>query len=355
MENKHRSIIFKSPSHIVSGYSKVIDVFIRHFIKRNTNFYLMMDNFSKPEYIKYNKPITKSVIKNSLEFVVCPLSTNHYNKNHLLNPNLYSTKYIFTMWESTNLEYGIAEKINFNNNVLLVPSEWNRQNFINDGVQCPVYIIPLGINPKYFYFKPPHNNSKFIFGCGVGQSQLRKRLEYTIECFCKAFPPCIKDVELHVKIDPNSQHDFPKYTDDRVKILFNYIPESEMISFYENIDVFVSLAYAEGWGLMQHESMMVGRPVMSVNYGGITEFFNSEVGIELEYQEELSKGMYSSTNGFWANVIEKDVIEKFRYCYNNKSVMTNKGLLSHNKVKNLTEENMMDKIFEVFNLQDNKT
>jgi len=352
MKNNQRSIIFKSPVNVVSGYSKIIDLFIRNFIKKNVDLYLATE-LENSKYSHLIKTITRSVMNNSSEFVVCPLSTSNSNKNHLLNPNLNNIKYIFTMWESTNLEYGTSEKVNHNNNVILTPSDWNRKNFIDNGIKCPIYLIPLGVDPNHFYYKPPHNNSKFVFGCGEGQSQLRKRLEYTIECFCRSFPSHIKDVELHVKIDPKKYDDFPRYTDKRIKVFFNHLPENEMISFYENIDVFVSLAYSEGWGLMQHESMMVGRPVMSINYGGITEFFNPEVGIELEYQEELAKGMYLSTNGFWASAKKEDIIEKFRYCYNNQSVIRNKGLLSYDKVKLLTEENTMNAIFEVFDLQDN--
>jgi glycosyltransferase involved in cell wall biosynthesis len=332
----NKSVIFKSPSNSISGYSKIIDLFIRNFYKENIDLYLMMENFDDKKYQKYIRKITKEIINNSIEFVVCPLSTNNYNKNYLLNPNSNCLKYIFTMWESTNLEYGISKIINQINNTIIVPSEWNKINFLINGISCPIHTVPLGINDEIFFYKPPHNNSKFIFGCGEGQSQLRKRLNYTIECFCKAFPPKIKDVELHVKIDYNQYHNFPKYTDNRIKIIFEHIPEEKMIGFYENIDVFVSLAYSEGWGLMQHEAMMCGRPVMSTNYGGITEFFDSDVGIELQYNEELSGGMYASTNGFWASVIEKDVIEKLRYCYNNRNIISNKGLLSHNKVKHLT-------------------
>lgn len=345
----NKSVIFKSPSNTISGYSKIIDLFIRNFSERpDIDFYLMLEYFDSPKYSKYLKQITRDIINQSIEFVVCPLSTNNYNKNYLLNPNFNCQKYIFTMWESTNLEYGIPEKINQTNNNVLVPSEWNRINFINNGISCPIHVVPLGINEKLFFYKPPHKKSKFVFGCGEGQNQIRKRLDYTIECFCKAFPPKIKDVELHVKIDHRQYQDFPKYTDNRIKIIFEHLSDENMINFYENLDVFVSLAYSEGWGLMQHESMMCGRPVMSVNYGGIAEFFDSNVGIELQYHEELSGGMYASTNGFWASVIEEDVIEKFRYCYNNQNIVLNKGLLSHNKVKHLTEQNTINHIIKIF-------
>lgn len=343
----NKSIIFKFNPYIVSGYSKIIDTIIQSFINKKIDFYLLVDNIKDTKYSKYFRPITKEVLTNSIELVVSRLTTDVYNKNYLLLPNSHSLKYVFTMWESTKLECGISNLLNDVNTRVIVPNEWNKDNFLKDNINCPIYKVPLGINDNLFYYTLPKNKSSFIFGCGEGQHQQRKRILYTIECFCKAFPPDIKNVELHVKTDSRQFKLFPKYTDNRIKIFFDYIPENKMISFYENIDVFVSLSYAEGWGFMQHESMMCGRPVMSVNYGGITEFFDSNVGIDIEYTEELASDIYASTNGYWANTIEKDVIKKLKYCYNNQLLIKNKGLLSYNKVKHFTETNMITQLLNI--------
>jgi glycosyltransferase involved in cell wall biosynthesis len=345
-------LLFKSPLNTISGYGKIIDVFIRNFLLRGVDLYILpTDTNVVGKYASLIRSVGRDLLLSTDEFVVCPLSLDFQLKNHLLNSNLKRKKFIYTMWESSQLDAMVVNRFNHPNNRILVPSNWNRINFLQSGTTSPIYVVPLGINPNTFFYRPPHTESKMVFGCGEAQNQTRKRLEYTIECFCKAFNPKIKDVELRVKIDIKQYSSFPRYADSRIKIIFDDYTEEKMADYYASLDVFVSLSYSEGWGLMQHEAMMCGRPVMAANYGGITEFFDEHVGIPIDYEEELALGMYGPTEGFWAKVNEKSVVENFRYCYNNKSKIIEKGLLSNKKVSHLTEENTVDNLLRIIKSQ----
>jgi hypothetical protein len=61
----------------------------------------------------------------------------------------------------------------------------------------------------------------------------------------------------------------------------------------------------------------------------------------------MADGPYELTGGFWAKFNEDDMIDKMRWCYNNREEVYKKGILSYEKVKHLTEDNMINKVVEL--------
>lgn len=344
----NKNLVIKFPTNLISGYKKVLEIFLKGLLSKqfNLNFipYTFNDEYIS-KYIHLLNKVDSTLIELTDELVICPLATEVSKLKYLLTSKERSKKFIYTMWESTCLDREIVNKLNYHNNIIIVPSLWNYNNFKNNDLKIPIHIVPLGIDPKIFFYYSPHKNNKFIFGCGIGQNQFRKNIRMVVECFCRAFPPNIKDVELRIKIPFEEKDRFPFFVDDRIVIYFDKFSDVEMSKFYSELDIFVSLSNAEGWGFMAHESMLCGRPVLAAPYGGISEFFTSENGIPVNFTEEYSSGIYKG--GKWAKINENDVVDKMKFCYNNKLYISNLGKLAHEKVKHLTEENTISKFIEL--------
>lgn len=256
----------------------------------------------------------------------------------------------YGMWETTRLPKGSVELIN-RCVAVIVPSIWNANCFSAQGVEVPIYIVPLGVNPEIFHYRRPKPSGKFVVGIAgrMAHGGVRKGINESIAAFLKAFPD-EEDVELRVKCFNDCKVDSIK--DQRVKFYKEFLPEQEMADWLAGLDVFFSSACSEGWGLLQHQAMAIGRPVISVNYGGIAEFFNlSAANIALPYSFAPATGMYSGC-GHWAEPQKRGTINALRECYelikpmrNSPVKFTGEGLAS--SVKHLTWENTCRKLHDV--------
>jgi glycosyltransferase involved in cell wall biosynthesis len=246
------------------------------------------------------------------------------------------------MWETSRINTFIAKEFNEVSHII-VPCQWNYEVFRESGINCPITVVPLGVNTTNYSYSDPIDKNTFVFG--TGNNDYRKRLKDVIRCFCRAFHPKIKDVKLKIKVSPTD--DVGSYVDNRIEILQKNISQVELSNWYKTIDIFVSGAYAEGWGLMQHESMSCGKPLISPCYGGVKDFFNSDVGYPIDYKEVMATGAWSHSNGFWADFSEDSMIETMRWCYNNRENVYEKGRLASKKVETLNENNTIMNILNV--------
>lgn len=218
--------------------------------------------------------------------------------------------------------------------LVIVPNDWNKENFKVDGVIVPIQKCPLFVDTSVFKYKNHVDSGIFTFGSA--NADPRKRLNEVIRCFCKAFPVSTKDVKLKIKVDVQDLNRLIRFSDDRIEISTQKLNKLELSNWYHNIDVFVSGASSEGWGLMQHESMACGRPIIATHYSGLKEFFDESVGISLKYTEVPSEWSWSHSNGFWSKFDEDDMIDKLRWCYNNSNEIINLGIKSAERAKNTT-------------------
>ncbi len=218
----------------------------------------------------------------------------------------------FTMWESSRLQRHAVETLN-QAECVIVPTQWNASCFSASGVKKPIRIVPLGINTQVFHYVPMKINGLCIFGT-AGRFESgghRKGINEIIETFRKAFPN-EKDVRLKVKVFPDCE--VKRITDSRVEIKRKYMTEGELAQWFSEINCFVSAARGEGWGLMQHQALAVGRPIISVKYGGVAEFFNSELGYPINFTLVEADGLYAQS-GIWAQPDWEHMIELMRQVY----------------------------------------
>ena len=241
------------------------------------------------------------------------------------------------MWEATRIGDFYIDKINMFDQII-VPNNWNKESFEQQGCTSKISVVNLGIDTNIFNYTEPNNSDFFVFG--TGNNDPRKRLPDVIKCFNKAFPK-EKDVRLSVKI---SESENRKFLDNKIIYNTKNLNKQELKDWYCSNDVFVSAVSAEGWGLMQHESMACGRPVIVARYAGLKEFVTLENSFCLRHTEVDSTGFWEYPGAKWSKYDEEHMIETMRYCYNNRDEVKQKGKLASIDACKLSKEKFIENL-----------
>jgi len=239
----------------------------------------------------------------------------------------------FTMWEASRLPPNGVSVLN-KAEIVIVPNVWNATCFSACGVNAPIRVVPLGMNTEVYRYRPKKQHGPFVFGAAgrMAHGGVRKGLNEVIDLFLKAFPN-EPDVRLHIKCHPDCP--LAEITDERIVAVPLHLSDAELADWYAGLDCFVSAARAEGWGLMQMQAMATGRALISVNFGGISEFFERGTGYEVEYRLRGARDFYANL-GVWAEPVDKSFIEAMRQAYENPSECCRFGVAAAKSVKNLS-------------------
>jgi glycosyltransferase involved in cell wall biosynthesis len=254
--------------------------------------------------------------------------------------------FYWTMWESTLWPKEYIEHLN-NAHHVIVPTQWNADGLKKSGLSRPISIVPLGISREIFSYIPPRNGDKLVFGAAgrLAHGQNRKGIPRAMEIFSAAFPT-EEDVELQVKLYPDCKlPDKAEWLkDERIVIQRGHLDWLGMRKWFADIDVFLSLARVEGWGLWQLQSMACGRPVMAAPYAGIGAYLNEENGFCLPFTE-VHNSDYGG--GKWAEVSDDDAITMLRSIYENRGEIQRKGLAAAERATHLTWDDSALKLIGV--------
>lgn len=273
-------------------------------------------------------------------------ATSKYPKELVILPPVTACNYAdrmsenrihMTTFESPRLD---REWVNFENSckAVFLPCEANVISFNASGVKVPIFKVPYGYDESFIRPVPMNMKGPCIFGIGGRIHRVtdsRKGAERAISIFKKAFPD-EQDVRLIIKTlscDPP----LTKTTDNRVFLERSYIEASKMLDWYSQLTCYLSLSCSEGWGLMQFESQVVGRPVITTNYLGTKEYFIPEAGYEVG--GEFTKARVYPADfepGVWLRPDEDSVIMAMRSVYTDREEALRKGLLASEYCKDMT-------------------
>jgi glycosyltransferase involved in cell wall biosynthesis len=222
----------------------------------------------------------------------------------------------YCTWETNKLPYKWVDCINKILNVQ-VPSNFNKQCFINSGVESSIQVVPhiwhhQVLFPKkdvkiYDFEKKIIPNNKYTFYT-IGEFNHRKGIEDLITTFDK-LNNVYKDTQLILKLHYKSYNELRKeYCVDKIKKLTNKLGTSiflilenlnrdQMIGLHSFGDCYVSLNKGEGFGLTIFDAYNFGKKIITTGYGGQIDYLgNDYVGL-VNYKLDKVSGMESfSTN-----------------------------------------------------------
>lgn len=254
-----------------------------------------------------------------------------------------------TMFESPRLD---KRWINFENTckAMILPCEGNVVGFQACGVHIPMYTVPLGYDDSIYKYYPMETGGKCVFGIGGRIHPItdkRKGAAAAVDLFRRAFPN-EQDVELQVKTMNCDPLVVDGTVDSRVRVINELYSKEQLHEWYKGLTAYLSLSRSEGWGLMQHEAMVTGRPVISTRFLGLKEFVVPECMYEVGYDTEEAKIHPDGFRpGVWSRPIEDDVIRAMREIYCNREKARQKGMLASKLVRGYTWSHAASKVINV--------
>lgn len=318
------NLIFRSSRNFISGYKKLARSTF-DILNKNYNLISLFDsgdqntNFHTPNILNRHNFFSKELFVSPL-----PYSKDQAFTNYLpYKDNIY----IMTMWETDILHRYCVNELNDTAAKVFVPCSWNLETFKKSGVKN-VQLLNLFVDDKYFHYKPKKDLSKFVFFCGAHldnyeSANERKDITLIIECFLKLFRDNNK-VELVVKASGANKKNISQFINSNIKVVYDYLNDEEFSELLSTADVFISSSKSEGWGFFQIESLAIGRPVITVDYGGVKEFCNRDNSFFIDYEEELATGFFGKSGGCWAKIKKQSLLDQMLYVYQNKDIIRNK-------------------------------
>lgn len=181
---------------------------------------------------------------------------------------------IFTMFESRLLPAGWVDNINGAFDFLVVPSQWCADIFAANGIQVPIYVVPLGVDTSIWRqpkLRPPKVNLFNILWVGTYVGD-RKGGDIIQRVFEKIRRP---DWRLWLKANPS----YTKYraqcnlaNPDGRRLVIDHWWTELMLAHLEYTDVSVNPTRAEGFGLIPLEHAACGVPTIVTDTSGCKEF-----------------------------------------------------------------------------------
>ena len=200
-----------------------------------------------------------------------------------------------------------------------VASEFGRQVMLSNGVQRPVRVMPLGVDPDYFNprikaFRPTR---RYTF---LSPGNERCSVETLLRAYSETFSAqddvllllqvSASEAELQEKIAAmNLPHDAPPLG----LLHVHRLPGYQLGALYRSADCFVLPSRGRGWSRSILHAMACGLPVIATGQGGQADYFCAEIGYPLRV-----------TDGGEPDSIHLQ--ELLRYVYEHRQEARQKGL-----------------------------
>jgi len=212
-----------------------------------------------------------------------------------------------------------------------VPSEFNREGFLQCGLKKPIHVVPLGVDCEYFHpgikgFKNPHDEYVFLANFEWGE---RKEPWLLLKTFSRVFSSQ-ENVRLVAKInnrDPGIDlaAELRKLdlqaSGGRISYIINReFPYYQLGMLYKSVDCYVSAGRGEGWDMPLMEAMACGLPSIATDWGAHKEFCHPGICFPLAVRGTIAaKAKCPYYDGFsWADPDADHLAFLLRHIYENR-------------------------------------
>ncbi len=265
-----------------------------------------------------------------------------YNYPYTLATLRNDVRLIYTMFESDKIPEDWPEYLKLADEVL-VPSKWCQETFQRAGIESTV--VPLGYNHHVFKYierpVPMEERQDFVFMHYNGFN-IRKGFRELLKAFTAEFG-ADEPVKLIIKTTldhpplPLNPIQYPN-----IQVINGAIPENDLAALLGRAHCFVYPSMGEGFGITPLEAMATGIPALIPNAHGISEYFNSDICLELKV-ESKTQALYNRFRGMDVGEMVQcsvdDLRAKMRYAYSHQAEMHELGKRAAEYAKQYTYEN----------------
>jgi glycosyltransferase involved in cell wall biosynthesis len=196
----------------------------------------------------------------------------------------------FTMHESETLGEGKRDWPEILNalDLIFTPTEWNREVWQRLGVQTPIEVVPVGVDPNAYYPGTGHTCIFLAVHEALGEPQPHTREDWTetLRAYYTAFTAA-DDVVLRIKTWKWYPEEFEQarrsiateFADlaehPPVEIVDATLSHEQMRALYLESAMFVKNANREGWSIPCSEAVACGTPVAATDIPALRAHLSS--------------------------------------------------------------------------------
>ncbi|NQY64783.1 MAG: glycosyltransferase [Alteromonadaceae bacterium] len=253
-----------------------------------------------------------------------------------------------TVWETDIPPKSWIEPLNCVDELLL-PCFWNRDVFLEHGINVPIHIYPhictdtLCEDTNIY---PDIDEDDFVFYT-INTWTERKELSRTVEAYFEAFTAddpvtlIIKTTKvdftkkrlliLNESVARTMKNITKKYSNPAKIVLLtgNDFTDDEILSIHARGDCYISLTHAEGWGIGAFDAATYGKQIIMTGYGGQLDYLPKDLAhlvdfklIPVKYIEK--ENLYTSKQ-HWASPDLQHAIELMNDVFNNQEESKSRG------------------------------
>ena len=227
--------------------------------------------------------------------------------------------FLISAFEANKLPKGWVEKCNYYD-VIIVPSKWCKELFVNSGVKIPVELMVQGTDNFTLVEEIPSDQPFTFLHYNAFSDYKRKGWDLVVKAFLEVFGRYDK-VELVLKgriHDNESDIDtVPKRPN--IKVVVKNMGRGEITQLQDRTHCFVFPSRGEGIGLPPIETMARGIPTIVTDAFGLTE--SSYFGVKInkyDYVNSVYQGFeWDGEPGQWIEPDFDQLKEKMFYVYRN--------------------------------------
>ena len=246
----------------------------------------------------------------------------------------------YTMFEASRIPPFWVDATK-NLDLIVVPTEWNRDTFIDSGVSPnKIVVVPLGVNTALYTpdvpplgivtdRRRPYSSYRHRFMC-IQEVVSRKNILGLIRAWAKAVKlednACLllklgshsgdKLGGLKTKIINELSPAEQETVKQTVVIYSRIVPEEFMPSFYNAATHYVTATCGEGWGLPESKAGALGKYLIAPNHSGLSAYVFPETAFVVEskeedaHQEAPTGRLYAGAK--WSRPIEDSLVAQIR-------------------------------------------